>query len=124
MSNQELIGAAEAIQLTDAQYMKLRERTFELLRSSFNDEVKRAIYTDGKPHFIWRVTDHDLPICQAVTDELHDFIKVLKNLKYAAGPLEGRRFAKDWDENNLIGYACAWGPDCDKWVKSAIGETP
>lgn len=124
MSDHELIGAAEAIQLTDQQYMKLRERTFDVLRSSFNDCLRQAIYDNGKPHFVWRAADNGLPICAAVTDEIRDFISVLKNLKYAVGPLEGRRFSHDWNATDYIGYACAWGSGCDAWVKSAIGETP
>jgi hypothetical protein len=105
--------------------MKLLERTFEMLRSSFNDCVKHAIYTDGKPHFTWRVADNNLPVCAAVTDELRDFIAVLKNLKYAAAPLEGRRFSKDYlNSNEYVGYACAWGSGCDDWLESAIGNKP
>ena len=105
--------------------MKIRERTFEMLRSTFNDEVRKAIYTNGKPHFIWKAYDNDLPICAAVTDELRDFITVLKNLKYAAAPLEGRRFSKDpANYNEYVGYACAWGSGCDEWIKRAIGDVP
>ena len=119
----ELIPASDAIQQSNEQYMALRARAFEVLRSTFNSCVTTAVQSCGEQHFIWRVEENGLPICQAVADEICDFMTVLKNLKYACGTLERKRFSPTGPDQ-ILGYVCAWGTGCDAWVSSATGETP
>jgi len=105
----ECMSAKDAVALSNKEYQRLRDLVFQLLRKTFNDEVRKAA-TTGLHWFRWRVVDNNLHVSTAVTEELSDFVRHLRALGYAADVTTGHSGVTN-------GYICAWGEDAAKLIE-------